>query len=357
MKEKFLLIKPPRFPLQQMLTIGLLPASIKLTFYRLRGAKIGRNVSLGFGSVIEADDIEIGDGVSIGFGTFLRARQVTIGKYTRIGSASFFDAETIRIGEDAKVSEQVFVGGLSSPDSHFELGSRTILMQHSFINVARPVTIGDDTGIGGKCTIFTHGSWQNMLDGYPVSFAPVTIGSNVWIPWEVFIMPGVEIGDGATIGAGSLVTKSIPSGALVVGSPAKVVRTSEEYPVSPDHLQRREMLSQIVMEFCQHVEHGGLKVDRSVQSENEEIAVFHVDDKTYSLLVSCGGLINDLEIRNHNTVLSLTGINAGTRQSMEDQMMMWLDLQSKERGGESNPLGEEIVEFVKRFGIRFARTN
>ncbi len=92
-------------------------------------------------------------------------------------AATFIDAETITIGEDAKINEQVFVGGLSSSDSHLRIGARTILMQHTFINVARPVTIGDDTGIGGRCSIFTHGSWQNQLDGYPVTFAPVTIGA------------------------------------------------------------------------------------------------------------------------------------------------------------------------------------
>jgi acetyltransferase-like isoleucine patch superfamily enzyme len=357
MKDNFALLKRPRFPVKQMLTIGLLPTSIRLAYYRIRGATIGPNVSMGFGSIINADEIEIGEGVTIGFGTFLRAKKVIIGRYARIGSASFFDAETISIGEDAKVSEQVFVGGLSSPTSHFQLGSRTILMQHTFINVARPVTIGDDTGIGGKCTIFTHGSWQNQLDGYPVNFAPVNIGSNVWIPWEVFIMPGVDIGDGATIGAGSLVTKSIPAGALAIGSPAKVVRTSEEYPMSPDHLERREMLAQMIIEFCEYFEHAGLKIDRSVQSDKEEIIVIDLKDKTYSLLVNYDGLINSSEIRDNNTALSLTEIDAGARQTMMNQNVLWLDLHRKERGGKSNPLGEEVVEFLKRFGIRFARAD
>jgi acetyltransferase-like isoleucine patch superfamily enzyme len=352
-----LLVKQPRFPIRQMLTIGLLPSPIKIAYYRSRGARIGHDVSIGFGSAIVADEIEIGEGVTVGFGAFLRARKVTIGKYARIGSVSFFDAETIMIGEDAKVSEQVFVGGLSSSISHFHLGSRTILMQHTFINVARPVTIGDDTGIGGKCTIFTHGSWQNQLDGYPVHFAPVNIGSNVWIPWEVFIMPGVDIGDGATIGAGSLVTKSIPAGALAIGSPAKVVRTSEEYPISPNHARQKEMLSQMIREICEYFEHAGLKVDRSVQSDKEEITVIDLKDKAYSMLVNYDRLINNFEIRDNNIALSLTEIDAGARQTMVNQNMLWLDLYRKERGGKSNPLGEEVVEFLKRFGIRFARAD
>ena len=254
-----MLVKQSRFPIRQMLTVGLLPGPLKVAYYRSRGAVIGRDVSIGPGAVIVADEIEIGDGASIGFGTYFKARKVHIGRYARIGSATFMDAETISIGEDAKINEQVFVGGLSSPESHLRIGARTILMQHTFINVARPVTIGDDTGIGGRCSIFTHGSWQNQLDGYPVTFAPVTIGSNVWIPWEVFIMPGVTIGDGATIGAKSLVAKDIPAGALAVGSPAKVIRTADQYPPKLDHSQQAEMLAGMLDEFVEAMQYEGLQ--------------------------------------------------------------------------------------------------
>lgn len=170
------------------------------------------------------------------------------------------------------------------------------------------------------------------MDGYPVHFAPVNIGSNVWIPWEVFIQPGVDIGDGAMIGAGSLVAKSIPAGALAIGSPAKVVRTSEEYPISPNHIIQKEILSQMITEICEYFEHAGFKVDRSVQSDKEDITVIDLKDKAYSMLVNYDGLINNFEIRDNNIALSLTEIDAGARQTMVNQNMMWLDLHSKERG-------------------------
>src|SRR2546426_607351 len=90
------------------------------------------------------------------------------------------------------------------------------------------VVIADDTGIGGHCLLFTHGSWQPQTDGYPVAFAPITLGRNVWLPWRVFIMPGVSVGDGTTIGANSLVTKDLPAHCLAAGSPAKVLRGPED---------------------------------------------------------------------------------------------------------------------------------
>lgn len=53
---------------------------------------------------------------------------------------------------------------------------------------------------------------------------PVTIGNSVWIGGDTTILPGVTIGDNVTIGAGSVVTKNIPSNCVAVGNPCKVKR-------------------------------------------------------------------------------------------------------------------------------------
>ena len=58
----------------------------------------------------------------------------------------------------------------------------------------------------------------------PDMFQTVTIGSDVWMGHNVNVMPGVSIGDGAIIGAGSVVTKDVPPFAIVVGAPATVKR-------------------------------------------------------------------------------------------------------------------------------------
>ena len=54
--------------------------------------------------------------------------------------------------------------------------------------------------------------------------APVKIGNRVWLGEGVIVMPGVTIGDGAIIGAHSVVNKSIPSNCIAVGAPAKIVK-------------------------------------------------------------------------------------------------------------------------------------
>ena len=52
----------------------------------------------------------------------------------------------------------------------------------------------------------------------------IKIGAKVWIGGSVVILPGVEIGEGTTIGAGSVVTRSIPARCVAVGNPCRVIR-------------------------------------------------------------------------------------------------------------------------------------
>lgn len=55
--------------------------------------------------------------------------------------------------------------------------------------------------------------------------SPITIGDDVWVGGGVIILGGVTVGDGSTVGAGSVVTKDVPPRSVVVGNPAKVVKT------------------------------------------------------------------------------------------------------------------------------------
>jgi len=69
------------------------------------------------------------------------------------------------------------------------------------------------------------GDWHDAMDGksYP-SKGDTTVGNDVWLGYGATIMPGVTIGDGAIIGAKSVVTKDVPAYAIVGGNPTKVIR-------------------------------------------------------------------------------------------------------------------------------------
>ena len=89
-----------------------------------------------------------------------------------------------------------------------------------------PVTIGDDCFIGPNVSIYTacHSTDPVERNTRQEWAKPVTIGNNVWIGGSVTILPGVIIGDNVTIGAGSVVTRDIPSNTVAVGNPCKVVK-------------------------------------------------------------------------------------------------------------------------------------
>lgn len=58
--------------------------------------------------------------------------------------------------------------------------------------------------------------------------APIVIGRGVWIGANVTVLPGVTIGDDAVVAAAAVVTRDVPAGAVVVGAPARVVRSVYE---------------------------------------------------------------------------------------------------------------------------------
>ena len=89
-----------------------------------------------------------------------------------------------------------------------------------------PITIGSNVMLGPKVALYAVNhpiepkiratNWD-----YP---EPITIGNDVWIGGSAVICPGVTIGDNTVIGAGSVVTKDIPSGVVAAGNPCRVIR-------------------------------------------------------------------------------------------------------------------------------------
>src|SRR5579864_7537898 len=253
------LIPSSRLPLAHLALFGWMPSALKVFTYRtFLGYKIGRGVKIAFGGVVVGREVHLGDHVEIGLLAIVQGRSITIGRHSSVGTMSYVSCERIEIGEDARIREQVYVGGPQLPESRFALGDRTIVLQMAYINPTKPVVIGDDTGIGGHCLIFTHGVWLNVLDGYPMTYEPVTLGRGVWLPWRVFVMPGAVIGDGSVIGANSLVSGTIPPMSLAMGSPAKVIRTAPDFPKSLSPADRAKITEEMVREFDRFVADGGV---------------------------------------------------------------------------------------------------
>lgn len=108
----------------------------------------------------------------------------------------------------------------------FQRGNLTVGSHCSFGEFTRVwnyanIEIGDHFLGGPGLTLLTGGHNPETLE---VICKPIIIGSGVWLGANVTVLPGVTIGNNVTVGAGSIVTKDIPSNAIAAGNPSKVIR-------------------------------------------------------------------------------------------------------------------------------------
>lgn len=356
-----MLIEKPRIPLWDVLLFGLWPAFIKNWIYRLRGYHIGKGVSIGWGSVICGDRVNIGDHTSIGFLTVVRGKEIEIGAHVQIGSTTFLDTPYLQIGEGSKINEQVFVGGLQFPDSRFVLGRNCQIMQMSFINPARSIVVGDDSGIGGHCLIFGHNSFLSAFEGYVVDFEPIEIGHSVSLAWGVFVLPKTKIGNGAVVGARSVVQGTIPPRSLAVGFPARVISKAPEFPKTLSDKDKLELFRKIVAEMIQFFKDSGLCCEQEGQRylvSKSVVGWLRQTCRSWRLEVVDGdvrGAVQSSMIGSGDVLLSLWDIPEDIRQRLQAQGAVWIEIAKKEQSRESNALGDEIAHFLKRYGVRTFR--
>ncbi len=109
---------------------------------------------------------------------------------------------------------------------NIEIGENFYVNHNCVILDCAKVTFGDNVFIAPNCGFYTAGhplDFETRNKG--LEFAkPIKVGNNVWIGANVCVLPGVEIGDNTVIGAGSVVTKSIPDNVVAVGNPCKVCK-------------------------------------------------------------------------------------------------------------------------------------
>ena len=121
-------------------------------------------------------------------------------------------------------------GAVIRPPFHCDYGYNIRLGAGAFLNFncvvldVVEVTIGAGTQIGPAVQIYAadHPRDASQRCAGAEFGRPIHIGRNVWIGGGAIILPGVVIGDDAMIGAGSVVTRDVPAGAIAVGSPARI---------------------------------------------------------------------------------------------------------------------------------------
>ena len=130
----------------------------------------------------------------------------------------------------AKVGSGVVIypGVWIAPGRNLIIGDEVDLAKDVIITTSGGVKIGDRTLVGYRTQILSaNHSVPPIGQPFPISgdsFAEVAIGSDVWIGANCVVTAGVNIGEGAVVAAGSVVTKDVPPNAIVGGVPAKIIR-------------------------------------------------------------------------------------------------------------------------------------
>jgi len=181
-----------------------------------------------------------------------------------------------------------------------------------------------------------------VLEGFPVSFEPVTIGRNVWLPWHVFILPGVEIGDNATIGGGAVVIRSVPAGALAAGVPARVRRTAEERAQTLEPDEQWSIARDMGEMFAACLRDQGLRLDVVADESRLELRFDHRGKSKRIVFARTADDIGDVE----DVVVQLVGFPERGRCRFA--------LLERRKGGPPDALADEFEDFVSRYGVRFA---
>ncbi len=106
---------------------------------------------------------------------------------------------------------------------NLEMGQHSCLGDHTDCYCVDKITIGPHSTISQYSFLCTASHDYEQL-GFPVITAPITIGEQSWIAADVFVGPGVTIGNGAVIGARSTVFQSVADWTVVVGNPAREIK-------------------------------------------------------------------------------------------------------------------------------------
>ena len=199
-----------------------LSSDLKVLLYRGHGACIGDDVVIGPGSALYAETIDVGEGSRIGTGTVIRAQHLQIGAGALIGDHNDILCRRLRFGEMLYLVNRVVIGqgGAFNEESELVVGHSCLISSDCLINTAHRVSLGDRTCLSPRVSVYTHSHWQSVLQGYHATFAPVEIGSDVWVTGNCLITPGTIMEDGSQALAGSTISGRVPARTIVSGVPA-----------------------------------------------------------------------------------------------------------------------------------------
>jgi acetyltransferase-like isoleucine patch superfamily enzyme len=142
----------------------------------------------------------------------------------RVPSHNFRRAVYAKFGMKFGAGAHVY-GGLEIREPHrVSLGANAIVGHDVILDGRGGLLIGDNVNVSSQTAIWTM-THDPQSSTFAATTAPVTIGRNAWLGFRCTILPGVEVGEGAIVASGAVVTKAVAPFAIVAGVPARQVGT------------------------------------------------------------------------------------------------------------------------------------
>jgi acetyltransferase-like isoleucine patch superfamily enzyme len=185
-------------------------------------------VHFGVGSAVSSKATVVGKhGISIGDSTHILDHAIV-----QCGPHSFSELpsspnypDRLFIGNNCSIQPYAFV---STCGGKIEIGDNVCINPFCVLYGFGGLQIGNDVMIANSCVIVPQNHivtpGNGSLLGSGSTGKGIIIRDNVWLGSRVIVLDGVEIGKGAVIAAGAIVTKDVPSGVIVAGIPAKIIR-------------------------------------------------------------------------------------------------------------------------------------
>ncbi|MBN2228002.1 MAG: hypothetical protein JW779_00290 [Candidatus Thorarchaeota archaeon] len=305
------------------------------------------DVKIGSNCMLRCNQIELGFESSIGNNNDIQPYSLfKMGKTSRIGNQAHIRGREVTLGDDVFITNgfRVGGGGRNEPDAILTVGDRCT-MHNNFINLAKPVSIGNDVGLSPDVILITHGYWQSVLEGYSATYASITIHDWVIIGMRATILPGVEIGERTTIGAGAIVSRSLPPRCVAVGIPAKVIKTDYPTPISEE--QQDKLMIEILQTYRPLLIDKGFDVTRVV--EEERGILFEMTHGSEKIVLSYfrGPQVPPKAFAGDaNILLTFRG------ESKKPGTVV-MNVETLKITGNLTPLVHDIRDFLRRYGIRF----
>ncbi|AIG78098.1 Nodulation protein L [Amycolatopsis japonica] len=158
-----------------------------------------------------------------------RRAQALVDRFNGTGAEETGERDTILRELLGKLGEGSWIMPRFQSDYGYliEIGANSFLNYDAILLDCAPIKIGSDCSIGPRCQLLTalHPMEDHELRRQRwESAAPITIGNNAWFGGGVIVCAGVTIGDDVVVGAGSVVTRDLPSKVFAAGNPARVIR-------------------------------------------------------------------------------------------------------------------------------------